>query len=43
MYFGKADVVSSYNVSQLHKALLVICLLITLALGIFPGLLSNLL
>lgn len=43
MYFDKAYVVSSYNVSQLHKVLLVICLLITLALGIFPGLLSNLL
>ncbi len=43
MYFGKADSVSTYSVSQLHKALLLICLLITLALGIFPGLLSNLL
>lgn len=43
MYFGKADSVSTFNVSQLNKALLVICLLITIALGIFPGLVSNLL
>lgn len=43
MYFAKADTSTSITVDGIYKALLIVCLAITLALGLFPSFLSNLL